>query len=76
MIRCEESSKFDGTCVQTACIVLYMETGLTVLLQAKLTRTNRISADLARISAKSNLFLLVTVSQYEVRLCSLKRNFN
>lgn len=53
-----------------------METGLTVLLQAKLTRTNRISADLTRISAKSNLFLLVTVSQYEVRLCSLKRNFN
>lgn len=62
--------------MQTACIVLYMETGLTVLLQAKLTRTNRISADLARISAKSNLFLLVTVSQYEVQLCSLKRNFN
>lgn len=53
-----------------------METGLTVLLQAKLTRTNRISADLARISAKSDLFLLVTVSQYEVQLCSLKRNFN
>lgn len=62
--------------MQTACIVLYVETGLTVLLQAKLTRTNRISADLARISAKSNLFLLVTVSQYEVQLCSLKRNFN
>lgn len=53
-----------------------METGLTVLQQAKVTRTNRISADLARILAKFNLFLLVTVSQYEVQLCSLKRNFN